>query len=54
MQTSRACGRTSRPATLEDLFHTLYRTDGAEVDLSGVRIIAWTPTGRVRRGDPPR
>lgn len=38
MQTSRACGRTSRPATLEDLFHTLYRLDGAEVDLSGVRI----------------
>ena len=38
MQTSRVGGRTPRPATLEDLFRALYRLDGAEPDLSGIRI----------------
>jgi hypothetical protein len=38
MQTSRVGGRTPRPATLEDLFGALYRLDGAEPDLSEIRI----------------
>src|SRR5580704_775745 len=38
MQTSRVGGRTPRPATLEDPFGALYRLDGAEPDLSEIRI----------------
>jgi len=38
MQISRVGGRTPRPATLEDLFRVQYRLDGAEPDLSGIRI----------------
>src|SRR6202167_4816429 len=38
MQTSRVGGRTPRPATLEDLFGALYRLDGAEPDLSEIRV----------------
>jgi hypothetical protein len=38
MQTSGVAGRAPRPATLKDLFRALFRIDGAEVDLSGIRI----------------
>jgi hypothetical protein len=38
MQTSGVAGRAPRPATLKDLFRALFRIDGAELDLSGIRI----------------